>query len=159
MDQATKKKVLRKFTYGLFVITVADGGEANGFTANWITQASFEPPMVVFAMENDSRSIDMIERSTAFAVNILPAGTRELAGKLGRSSQQNPDKLADVEHEPGPATGSPILAESAGWLECRLVATTPAGDHTLLLGEVVEAGEKLDVAPLTLSDTGFRYFG
>ena len=159
MDPAIKKKVLRNFSYGLYVITVADGEEVNGFTANWVTQASFDPPMVVLAMENDARSLGMIQRSGAFAVNVLPEGSREFAGRMGRSSRQNPNKLADVRYDRGPATGSPVLPESAGWIECRLVNATPAGDHTLLLGEVVEAGEGQEAQPLTLREAGFRYSG
>lgn len=159
MDPAIKKKVLRSFTYGLYIVTVADGASVNGFTANWLTQASFEPPMVVFAMENDSRSIAMIERAGAFAINVAPEGGRDLAARMGRSSKQNPDKLADVPYERGPATGSPVLPGCSGWVECRLVSSTPAGDHTLLLGEVVEAGEGLEARSLTMGEAGFRYSG
>lgn len=159
MDPAVKKKVLRKFTYGLYVITVRNSEEVNGFTANWITQASFEPPMLVFSMENDSRSIEMIQSSGAFAVNVLPEDAREFAGQMGRSSKQNPEKLADVPCDRGPATGSPILTNAVGWVECRLVSATPSGDHTLLLGEVVEAGDGRDASPLTLAAAGFRYSG
>lgn len=159
MDDKAKRQVLRRFTYGLFLITCADGDEMNGFTANWITQASFDPPLVVFAMENDTRSLEMIERSKAFAVNLYPTGARELAGQMGRSSAQEPNKMADVAYQPGPVTKAPILQESAGWLECRLVSSTPAGDHTLLLGEVVEAGTGTTDEPLTMAQAGFRYSG
>lgn len=159
MDPAIKKKVLRKFTYGLYVVTVVDGEDVNAFTANWLTQVSFEPPMVAFAMENDSRSIHMIGRAGAFAVNVVPEGGRDLAAMMGKSSQQDPDKLADVPYRRGPVTGSPILPTSAGWIECRLVTSTPAGDHTLLVGEVVEAGEGASIKPLTMGEAGFRYSG
>jgi len=159
MDQAVKKQVLRSFTYGLYLITVKDGEEANCFTANWVSQASFEPPMVVFSMENDSRSIGMIRRSGAFVVHVIPEGYRDFAGRMGRSSKQNPNKISEVEWEPGEVTGSPILKELAGWVECRLVGTLPAGDHTLMLGEVVNAGIGRDLRPLTLSEAGFKYSG
>lgn len=159
MDPAIKKKVLRSFSYGLYILTVADGSDVNGFTANWLTQVSFEPPMLAFAMENDARSLGMIKSAGAFAVNIVPEGARDFAGRMGRSSRQNPAKLADVRYERGPATGSPVLPECVGWLECRLVDSMPAGDHTLLLGEVVEAGEGTPARPLTLAEAGFRYSG
>ena len=60
MDEAAKKTVLRSFPYGLYAVTVAHGGEEHGMTANWVTQASFEPPMVVVAVENTSKTIDLI---------------------------------------------------------------------------------------------------
>jgi flavin reductase (DIM6/NTAB) family NADH-FMN oxidoreductase RutF len=159
VDPAVKKKVLRAFPYGMYVVTVAEGEEVNAFTANWLTQASFEPPMVVFAMENDSRSLGMIERARAFAVNVLPEDARDFAGAMGRSSAQNPHKLAEVAYGRSPALGSPVLPECLGWVECALVSSTPAGDHTLLLGEVVEAGLGRDAKPLTMGAAGFRYSG
>src|SRR5437899_9355581 len=109
-------------------------------TANWVTQASFDPPMVVVAVENTSKTIGMIRDAHHFAVNVFLQGQRELAGKLGRSSANTPQKLKGIKTKPGPVSGAPILAEALGWVECRVVATLPAGDHTLVLGEVVEAG-------------------
>src|SRR5207247_2291581 len=47
MDEAAKKSILRHFPYGLYAVTVAHDGEDHGMTANWLTQAAFEPPMVV----------------------------------------------------------------------------------------------------------------
>jgi flavin reductase (DIM6/NTAB) family NADH-FMN oxidoreductase RutF len=84
MDANTKKLALRSFTYGLFAVSCADLGEVNIFTANWITQASFEPPLLALSVENDSKSLPMIQRSRKFTVNVLRSGQRELdAGILG----------------------------------------------------------------------------
>src|SRR5437773_9888368 len=140
MDEAAKKTVLRSFPYGLYVVTVAHGGEEHGMTANWVTQAAFEPPMVAVAVENTSRTIGMIRDAHHFAVNLLQQSQRELAGKLGRSSAQAPQKLKGIRTKPAPGAGTPVLADGLGWVECRLVTTLPAGDHTLVLGEVIEAG-------------------
>lgn len=60
MDANTKKQALRLFTYGLFAVSCADPGNVNIFTANWITQASFEPPLLALSVENDSKSLSMI---------------------------------------------------------------------------------------------------
>jgi flavin reductase (DIM6/NTAB) family NADH-FMN oxidoreductase RutF len=159
MDEAAKKTVLRRFPYGLYVITVAHDGEEHGMTANWVTQAAFEPPMVAVAIENASKTIGMIRDAHHFAVNLLSQGQRDLAGKLGRSSTQAPQKLKGVKTKPAPGARTPVLAEGLGWVECRLVATLPAGDHTLMLGEVIEAGTEREGAPLTLQEAGFKYSG
>jgi flavin reductase (DIM6/NTAB) family NADH-FMN oxidoreductase RutF len=160
MDLAAKKTVLRHFPYGLYVVTVAYGGEDHAMTANWVTQAAFEPPMVAVSVENTSRTIGLIRDAHYFAVNVLAAGQREVAGKLGRSSAKAPDKLKGVKTRPAPLSKSPILADAVGWVECRAVASLPAGDHTLVLGEVVEAGvERGDTPALTLQETGFKYSG
>lgn len=159
MDEAAKKSILRHIPYGLYVITVAHNGEDHGMTANWLTQAAFEPPMTVVAIENMSKTIAMIRDSHHFAINLLLAGQRELAGKLGKSSEQAPQKLKGIKTKPAPVSGTPVLVDALGWVECRVVATLPAGDHTLVLGEVVGAGVEHDGQPLTLQEAGFKYSG
>jgi flavin reductase (DIM6/NTAB) family NADH-FMN oxidoreductase RutF len=102
----------------------------------------------------------MIRDAHHFAINVFQQGQRELAGKLGRSSASTPQKLKGIKTKPAPTSGAPILAEALGWVECRVVATLPSGDHTLVLGEVVEAGVEHEGAePLTLQETGFKYSG
>jgi flavin reductase (DIM6/NTAB) family NADH-FMN oxidoreductase RutF len=160
VDAAAKKTILRHFPYGLYVVTVAHGGEEHGMTANWVTQAAFEPPMVAVAVENTSRTIGMIRDAHYFAISLLSSDQRELAGKLGRSSEQAPQKLKGVRTKPTPVSKTPVLAEAVGWVECRTVASLPSGDHTLVLGEVVEAGVENPAAqPLTLVEAGLTYAG
>jgi len=159
INEAAKKAILRHFPYGLCVVTVAHDGEDHGMTANWITQAAFEPPMVAVAIENTSKTIGMVRESHHFAINLLLTGQRDLAGKLGRNSDQAPHKLKGLKTKPAPVSGVPVLVESLGWVECRVVATLPAGDHTLVLGEVVGAGVEHEGEPLTLAEAGFKYSG
>ena len=157
MDEAAKKTVLRTFTYGLYAVTAKDEDGANAFTANWLTQVSFEPPMVAVAIENDARSLGMIRRSGRFGVCVLSSENRELAGQLGRSSQRNPAKLADVPHHL--VEEVPILDQALGFVVCRVASSQSAGDHTLVVGTVVEAGVLREGENLTLKAAGFRYAG
>lgn len=159
MDDAAKKTLLRHFPYGLYVVTVAAGGEEHGMTANWVMQAAFEPPMVVVALENTSKTLGMVRDSRHFAVNVVLASQRDLAGKLGRSSEQAPQKLKGIKTKPGPVSGTPVLTDCLGWVECRVVATLPSGDHTLVLGEIVAAGVEHEGEPLTMQEAGFKYSG
>jgi len=159
MDEAAKRAILRHFPYGLYVITVAHGGEDHAMTANWLTQAAFEPPMAVVAIENTSKTIGMIRDSHHFAINLLLSDQRDLAGKLGKSSEQAPQKLKGIKTRPASVSGTPVLVDALGWVECRVVATLPAGDHTLVLGEIVGAGVEHEGEPLTLQDAGFKYSG
>lgn len=160
MDDAAKKTVLRHFPYGLYAVTVKHGDEEHGMTANWITQSSFDPPMIAVAIENAAKTIGMIRDARHFAVNVFQQSQRELAAKLGRSSANAPQKLKGIKTKPAPLSGAPILADALGWVECRVVATLPSGDHTLVLGEVVEAGVEHEGAQaLTLQEAGFKYSG
>lgn len=158
MDQAAKKALLRTFTYGLYAITVRDGERRNAFTANWVSQVAFDPPMVMVAVENDGESIKLIEASGAFAINPFVAGQRELAGSLGRKSKNVPDKLEGIPTASSPG-GLPALSDALGCLECRVTGKLPAGDHTVYLAEIVEARLLQAGDGLTMKETGFRYFG
>jgi flavin reductase (DIM6/NTAB) family NADH-FMN oxidoreductase RutF len=157
MDEAAKKTVLRTLTYGLYAVTAKDGDQVNAFTANWLTQVSFEPPMVAVAIERDARSLGMIQRSGQFGVCVLERAQRELAGSLGRSSQRNPTKLAEVAHHL--VEEVPVLDEALGFVVCRVRGSQSAGDHVLVVGEVVEAGVLREGENLTLREAGFRYAG
>ncbi len=158
MEEAAKKKMLRHFTYGLYAITVAEDGFYNAFTANWLSQASFEPPMLMLSVENDSHSISIIRRTKAFSVNVFASGQRELAGQLGRSYFRNPQKLEGLNYRLG-TNGCPVLLDTLGWLECRLTGEIEAGDSTVFIAEIVEAGVLNEGMPLTMAEAGFRHSG
>jgi flavin reductase (DIM6/NTAB) family NADH-FMN oxidoreductase RutF len=157
MDPAIKKQALRMFTYGLYAVSVIDGDDVNAFTANWLTQVSFEPPLLAVSVENDSKSLPMIQHSRKFAVNVLRSGQRELAGALGKSALKKPDKLANIAyHRHG---DSIVLQDAQAWVACEVRQTTPAGDSTLILAEIVDAGVIAEGPPLTMAEAGYRHAG
>lgn len=158
MDPAIKKQVLRTFTYGLYAVSCADEGEVNIFTANWLSQVSFEPPLLTVSVENKSKSLPMILRSRKFTVNVLRSGERELAGRLGKSALQHPDKLANVGFNIG-ANGCPILYDALAWVACEVRHTAEAGDSTLIVAEVADVGMLGEGQALTMAEAGFRHAG
>ncbi len=158
MDAAVKKQVLRQFTYGLFAITCSEGKEVNAFTANWLTQVSFDPPLLALSVENASKSLPMIQRSRKFAVNVLRTGQRALAGSLGKSALKYPEKLAGIAYETR-GDGFIVLQEALSWVGCSVQQTLLAGDSTLLVAEIVDAGIVAEGQPLTMNEAGFRHAG
>jgi flavin reductase (DIM6/NTAB) family NADH-FMN oxidoreductase RutF len=158
MDETVKKEVLRLFTYGLYAITTGDGDRWNAFTANWVSQVSFDPPLVVVSVENDSVSLPIIRSSGHFAVNVYSADQRELSGALGKSFANKPEKLDSLRTEVG-QTGGPVLTETLGWVECLVENEMAAGDSTLVLGRVVAARAEKSGEPLTMRAAGFRHAG
>jgi flavin reductase (DIM6/NTAB) family NADH-FMN oxidoreductase RutF len=158
MDPAIKKKTLRLFTYGLYIVTARTDEDTGAFTANWLVQTSFEPPMIAIAMEQEAHSLSVVRAAGHFAVNVLESGQRDLAGQFGRAHAKVGDKLAGHPCQAG-STGAPLLEAALGAVECRVVGETPSGDHVLILAEVVDAHFWREGIPLTLAETGFRYFG
>ncbi len=157
MDPAVKKQALRMFTYGLYAVSSIDGDDVNAFTANWLTQVSFEPPLLAVSIENDSKSLPMIQHSGKFAVNVLRSGQRELAGALGKSALKKPDKLATIAYDIH--EGYVVLRDAQAWVACEVRGATPAGDSTLIVAEIVDAGVIAEGQPLTMNEAGFRHAG
>src|SRR5579875_3203045 len=137
MDVAAKKQALRLFTYGLYAVLCADGDKVNGFTANWLTQISFEPPLLAVSIENDAKSLPMIKHSQQFTVNVLRSGQRELAGALGKSGFRHPEKMDGIDYT-REKQGYPILNAGLAWVACEVRNSVPAGDSTLIIAEVVD---------------------
>ena len=158
MDLNLKKQVLRTFTYGLYAVSCSNEGEVNVFTANWLTQVSFDPPLLAVSVENISKSLPMILRSRKFTVNILRSGYRELAGKLGKSALRDPDKLVNIAFHIG-LNSCPILDDALAWVACEIRNTAVAGDSTLIIAEVIDIGMLGEGQPLTMTDAGFRHAG
>ncbi len=158
MDEAARARLLTAIPYGLFAIGVRRGEEANAFTANWLTQCSFDPPMLALAVENTGRSVALLREAGAFSVNFWGAGQRREAARLARPAARAPDKLAEFAQRPG-ETGAPLLTETLGYLECRVVEAQVTGDHTLFVAEIVGAGLFREGEALDLRQAGFRYAG
>ncbi len=159
LDPAAKKTVLRKFTYGMYVVTCADSEQTGAFTANWLSQASFDPPLVMVSVEKDAHSLPIIQNSGIFTVNVLETGQRRLAGHFGKKTAKVGDKLADIEHYQTESS-QPILNDAVGYAVCRVINEMDAGDSVVVLGEVIEAGvHREDADPLTMAEAGFRHSG
>jgi flavin reductase (DIM6/NTAB) family NADH-FMN oxidoreductase RutF len=160
VDPAAKKTVLRQFTYGLYAVTAEHDGERGVFTANWLSQASFDPPLVMVSVELDSSTLPLIRGSGRFAVCPLGEGQRELAGDLGRPKARVGDKFAayDLAVQPS-ASGVPVLEDALGYVVCAVTGEVPAGDSVVVIGEVIEAGVLREDDPLTMRAAGFRHAG
>jgi flavin reductase (DIM6/NTAB) family NADH-FMN oxidoreductase RutF len=158
MDANAKKTALRMVSYGLYVVTTRTEAERGACLVNWLTQCSFEPPMVVIAFEKEAHTLKMLQASGHFAVNVLETGQRELAGWFGRHHDKVGDKLANRATQSTPAGGI-VLPEALSWFECVVRGQTAAGDHRLVIGEVVDVGVIREGTPLSLKETGFRYAG
>jgi flavin reductase (DIM6/NTAB) family NADH-FMN oxidoreductase RutF len=158
MDDAIKKQALRLFTYGLYAVTTGTVEDPGIFTANWLSQVSFEPPLVGVSVENASPSLPLIQATGHFAVNVLAADQRELAGALGKPYSRAPRKADDLALTIG-ETGCPLLTEGLASVECALEGQLVAGDSTIVLGRVVSVVVFREGEPLTMRAAGFKHAG
>lgn len=158
MDEAAKKEALRLFTYGLYAVTSGTLDDVAAFTANWLAQVSFAPPLVAVSVQNDSHSLPIIQRTGYFAVSVFDDTQRELAGRLGKTYAKSPNKARDLTYEAG-TTGCPLLREALAAVECQVEGQLPAGDSTIVLGRVVNALVWRQGEALTMRAAGFKHAG
>jgi flavin reductase (DIM6/NTAB) family NADH-FMN oxidoreductase RutF len=160
MDPALKKLALRAINYGLYILTAHDGDDYGAGGVNWLTQASFEPPLVVAAVKADSGSAAIIGRTGVFAVSVLADDQLDIGKAFFRSTSVEDGKINGQAFEPGPETGAPLILACPFWFEARVTDTVARGDHTVFVAEVVNAGVRNDSAtPLLLRSTGMNYGG
>ncbi len=159
LDEQAKKTMLRKIPHGLYICGVKDGEEMNGFTVSWLMQSSFKPPLIVNCVKQDSGSHAMIKKTGVFAISFLEDGQKDLAAKFFQPKRRVGNKFEDVEFKEGPETGCPIILDSLGYIECKVVGTVEEGDHTVFVGEVIGAGIHREGNQLLLSSTGWQYGG
>jgi flavin reductase (DIM6/NTAB) family NADH-FMN oxidoreductase RutF len=164
MDAQSKKTVLRMIPYGLYVLTGASSdGRVAASTVNWVSQASFEPPLVAVGVKVDSTAHEIIKESRAFALNVLGKGQQALAFGFFKTLERDGNSIGGEMFSVG-SSGSPILANATAFLECSLIDTLEKGDHSLFLGEVVEAGVNREISgrpdgeTLALGDLGETTF-
>ncbi|MBX3027244.1 flavin reductase [bacterium] len=164
MDANAKKTALRMIPYGLYVLTAEDAdGTVAAATVNWVTQASFQPPLVAVGVKTDSGAHAVIKASGAFALNVLGKGQQAAAFAFFKPAARDGDRINGEAYRRG-STGAPILASVPAYVECRLSATVELGDHSVFVGEVVDAGVageisgRPDDATLWLKDLGEKTF-
>ena len=159
MDLQAKKIALRKIPHGVYVVGVKQDSQVNAFTATWLTQVSFTPPLVALGVKKDSHSLAMIKQDRVFSVHLLGKDQKALAEHFVKPATVMGEKLKDVRYRPG-KTGAPVLEDAIAYVECELrEVANEQGDHAIVIGEVVEAGVHRDVPALTLMDTGWHYGG
>lgn len=159
MDPEAKKAALLMIPYGLQVVGASAGDRATLGTVNWTTQTSFAPPLVVVGIKAGSGMHAMIEESGRFAMSFLGTGQKDVAFAFFRHVEPEDGTMGGYQYRPGPATGCPILAVAPAWIECTVAGLHALGDHSTVIGEVVEAGVHHEAAPLTLAECGVKYGG
>ena len=160
MDPQIKKQTLRLLTYGLYVATATYENDLAAGSINWLSQASFQPPLVMAAIKADSGLHALVEQSGAFAANVLATGQKEVAAAFFRPTKTSNGKLNGYAYEAGPKTGAPLLLDLPAWFEARVTEVVKGGDHTIYVAEVINAGLRdPDAAAMVLRETGWSYGG
>jgi flavin reductase (DIM6/NTAB) family NADH-FMN oxidoreductase RutF len=167
------EQAMLALSYGVHVIgSQSKSGELNAMLADWVMQVSFKPRLVVVAVENDARTLRFIRETGAFVVNLLhekdgeeiarkvvmPSEAKKIRGRPEEMQSLVVDKLAGISyvlHD----NGAPILTKSLAWFACDAQQFIPTGDHTLVVGLVID-GERLRAGDMLIErELGWEYAG
>ena len=168
-------RVMHEMPYGLYIIgsKESDGDNVNGMMADWVMQVSFQPRLVAVAFENDAHTLGNVREHGAFTLNLLSAHkeSMELArafaqphsgtkvrGRKGAEATAVHYKLDGLDYRLT-NRGCPVLKAAMAWCECEAEQCVEIGDHTLVVGRVLEGRVERNAEPLTSTYTGWTYSG
>ena len=172
MPDENAKPALDMMNYGMYVIGSRGPAGLNVMAAHWLMQVSFKPRLVALSLENDARTLANIRETRVFSVNVMGDDSMELIARFLQPA--NPKKIAGRASSPGGAatvdklagvphtiveTGCPVLRDALAWFECEVEGGLPVGDHTLVVGRIVDGGQINHGKPLRDDDLGWTYSG
>jgi 3-hydroxy-9,10-secoandrosta-1,3,5(10)-triene-9,17-dione monooxygenase reductase component len=138
------RTVMGTFPSGVTVITSIEGQTPAGFTCQAFTSLSLDPPMISFAVSRESSTRPRILSAGRFCVNVLAFDQHPLCKRF---AARGVDRFQGVDWWRSPG-GSPVLDGVIAWIDCTVEAEYPAGDHTIVLGNVKELACQRTAAPL-----------
>ena len=142
-DQREFRNAVGCFATGVTIVTTLDNeGDRVGITANSFSSVSLDPPLVLFCIDANINSFEAFERCKHFNINVLSEDQMELSNAFARSSE---DKWDGIAHSFGD-NGCPIFENSIAVLECSKHAMHLAGDHLIMVGQVIRLPMKRSIA-------------
>ncbi|MBO6719781.1 MAG: flavin reductase family protein [Rhizobiaceae bacterium] len=129
-----------QFATGVTVVTSRHGDKTRGMTANSFSSVSLDPPMLLVCIANTAHMMTLIEKSGVFALSVLESGQQSVSEYFAGSGNARHVAFAEFE-------GMPVIEGALALFNCRVEASYPAGDHTILVGEIT-ACEHRSGAPL-----------
>jgi flavin reductase (DIM6/NTAB) family NADH-FMN oxidoreductase RutF len=142
------RRAASRFASGIALVTARGG---LGLVVDSFISVSLDPPLVAFSPSRTSLTWRRMRRTGGFGVSVLDAAH---AGSIHERARPGADRLAGLDVEL--VDGVPVLREALAVLVCALEAEHPAGDHTIVLGRVLEVRHREPRAPLVFFDGGFR---
>lgn len=154
IDDAGFKLAMSQFASGVTVVTTEHEGTQYGMTVASFASLSLHPPLVLVCIEKSVKTHDAIAAAGKFGVSILAQSQADISNRFASKSD---DKFSGVAVRRG-ELGLPLIEGAICTIECRVHAQLPGGDHSIYVGEVIEAtsGEE---APLVYFRSGYRELG
>ena len=143
-DPQAFRAALGTFTTGVTIITTqTEEGAPVGITANSFNSVSLNPPLVLWSLSKQARSLPVFSSGKHWNVHVLSTEQETLSGRF---ATQGEDKFAEIELDNG-VSAAPLLQNCTARFQCRTAFQYEGGDHVIFVGEVL-AFDHSDRAPL-----------
>ena len=136
IDPMTYRQAAGLFATGVLVVTTGQEGEFRAVTVNSFTSVSLDPTLLLFCLDNRSRTLPVVLQCGTFTVNVLRDDQEEISRMFASSKSEA--TIDDVTYDLG-VVGTPVIAGCLAHFHCRVVETHVAGDHTIIIGQVEDA--------------------
>ena len=157
MNKQTRKIALRMIPYGVYILTSKMNSEVSAATVTWVSQASFEPPMISICIKRNSGSYKVVKKRGEFILHMLGTNQKALAATFFKPSELINGLINGEKYKM--KNDLPLLTAPPAYIRCQVLEILEHGDHPLFLAEVKEVTVRKDVAPLQLCKTGWSYGG
>jgi flavin reductase (DIM6/NTAB) family NADH-FMN oxidoreductase RutF len=155
VDTVAFRHTVGTFATGVTVVTTGQDGAYHAMTANAFMSLSLEPVTVMISVEKSAHTYPVVDKCGAFTVNVLAEDQEEVSRLFASKAQQERHDLHDTPFDIG-ANGVPMLKGCLAYIQCRTIEKFDAWDHTLFIGEVLEARVARDVPPLVYFRSAYR---
>ena len=151
------EKVLAKFSYGVYLLTCRYEEVNYGMIVSWVTQVSYDPPLVLVSVKNTRRVLPFIEKAKYFSLQVLENTQADMIASFKIPNLE--ERFSGLSYQILD-TGVPVLTNVLAYVECKLKDIFTPGDHSLLIGEITSGESFKDHGvPLTCGDLGKVYLG
>ena len=145
-----------QMTYGIYVLTCRHEETINGMIASWVTQVSYDPPLIMVAVHPNRFSHELLKKNPVFALHVLDISQKAMLGRFKGPVPQK--KFSDLEWDTG-KTGVSVLKDCLAWFELEVTEQLSPGNHTLFIARVIDAGTGHEGTPLCTLDYDGMYVG
>jgi flavin reductase (DIM6/NTAB) family NADH-FMN oxidoreductase RutF len=148
---------LGRIPSGLFILTLRRGDLETGMLASWVQQCSFAPPCVSVAIQKGREIGALLTPHSTFCLNVLEEGQTDLIAHFGRGFSLKEDAFSGLTCQRGRPEGA-ILSESLAQLDCQVLNRFGAGDHDLILAQILAGGMLSEGQPMVhIRKNGLHY--
>ena len=150
------QQILGKMTNGIYVLTTCHKDEINGMIISWVSQVSYDPPLVMVAIHPNRYSHHLVEQSGVFALHIVAQNQTDFLGRF--KGPEPSSKFDSIQWHKG-ETGCPVFEDCIAYIECEVTEILKPGNHSLFIGEIKNGQFISNKDPMSTLDYSGTYVG